>query len=53
MDYQYFLHAFLKCLQNNLEYLIQNTIHQAIQIYHSMLKLLFKLDGDVSSPVRY
>ena len=32
MVYRHFLHAFLKCIQNSLEYLIQNTIHQAIQI---------------------
>ena len=38
---QYFLHAFLKYIQNNVEYLIQNTIHLAIQIYHSMLVLIF------------
>ena len=40
-DYQYFLHAFLKCIQNNLEYLIQNMIHQVIQIYHYMLEEIF------------
>ena len=37
MDYQYFLHVFLKYTQNNLEYPILNMIHQAIQIHHSML----------------
>ena len=41
MNYQYFLHVILKCIQNNIEYLIRNTIHQAIQIYHSMLVLKF------------
>ena len=33
--------CFFKYTQNNPEYLIQNTIHQAIQIYHSMLVLIF------------
>ena len=32
MVYQYFLRDFLKCIQNNLEYLIQNTIHLVIEI---------------------
>ena len=31
----------LKYTQNNLEYLIQNSIHLVIQIYHSMLLLIF------------
>ena len=41
MDYKYFSHAFLKYYQNSLEYLIQNMIHQVIQVYHSMLELTF------------
>ena len=41
MAYQYFLHAFLKYTQNDIEYLIQNSIHQAIKTYHSMLELSF------------
>ena len=40
MDYQYFLHAFLKYTQNNLEYLVQNMIHQVIEIYYSTPVLL-------------
>ena len=40
MDYQYFLHAFLKYTENNLEYLIQNINHLVIQIYHSMLVMI-------------
>ena len=40
IDYQYFLHAFSKSTQNNLEYLIQIIIHWVVQIYHSMLKLM-------------
>ena len=43
MIYKYFLHAFLKCIQNNLEYLMQKMIHEVIQIYHSMLELIFKI----------
>ena len=43
-------HDFFKYIQNNIEYLIQNMIHQVIQILHSMsrfgtatyLSLLFK-----------
>ena len=30
-----------KYTQNNLEYLIENMIHQVIQIYHSKFKLIF------------
>ena len=41
MDYQCFIQGFLKYTQNDLEYLIQNMIHQAIQICHSMLELIF------------
>ena len=41
--YQYLLHAFLQSIQNNLECLIQNTIHLAIQIYHSMLVQIFQI----------
>ena len=41
MVYQYFLHDFLKYTENNLEYLIQNKTHQAIQTYNSMLELIF------------
>ena len=41
MVYQYLLHDFLKYTQNNLEYLIQNMIHQALQIYRSKLELIF------------
>ena len=33
--------CFLRYIQNNLEYLIQNMIHQIIQILHSMLELVF------------
>ena len=40
-DGLYFLHVFFKFVQNNLKYLIQNMIHQVIQIYHSMLKQIF------------
>ena len=36
-----FLRAFLKYIQNNLEYIIQNMIHQVIQILHSMSELRF------------
>ena len=36
-----FLHDFLKYTQNSLEYLIQNTIHQLVQIYHSMSAQIF------------
>ena len=43
MVYQYFLLAFLKYTQNNLEYLIQNMIHQAMQTYHSILELIFQM----------
>ena len=32
---------FLRDIQNNLEYLIQNMIHQVIQILHSMMELIF------------
>ena len=32
---------FFSCIQNNREYLIQNTVHQLIQIYHFTLKLVF------------
>ena len=35
------LHFFLKCTQNNLEYLVQNMICQVIEIYHSTLELIF------------
>ena len=35
------LHLFLKCTQNNLEYLVQNMICQVIEIYHSTLELIF------------
>ena len=42
MDYQYFLHAFLKYTQNSLEYLKQNMIHLEIQIYHTMLEMYLK-----------
>ena len=40
MVYQYFLHAFLKCIQNNVEYLIQNTIHQVTHVGADILNLL-------------
>ena len=43
MVYQYFLHAFLKYAQNNLEYLIQNMSHPVIQIYHSIMKMIFQI----------
>ena len=32
MNYSCFVHYFLKFIQKNLEYLIQNATHQAIQI---------------------
>ena len=41
MDYQYFFHAFSKYTPTNLEYLIQNSIHQVIQVYHSILEKKF------------
>ena len=41
MVYQYFLHAFLKYTENNLEYLTQNMSHPVIQNYCSMLVLVF------------
>ena len=40
MRYRYFFRAFLKYTQNSLKYLIQNMIHQVIQIYHSMLNVV-------------
>ena len=43
MDYQYSVHAFLKCIQNNIEYLRQNMIHQVIEIYHFMLEQIFQI----------
>ena len=41
-DYQYFLHAFLRYIPNNLEYLIENMIHQVIETLHFMPELAFK-----------
>ena len=38
MVYQYFHHAFLKCIQSNPEYLIQNMIYEKIKNYHSWLE---------------
>ena len=41
MDYQYFLHAFLKYTENSLEYLIHNMTHLVIQVNHSVFELTF------------
>ena len=43
MDYQDFLHAFLKYTQNNLEYLMLSVIYLVIQIYHSILEDILNL----------
>ena len=43
MGYQSFHYMFFKYAQNNLEYLIKNMAHLVIQIYHSMLELIFQI----------
>ena len=35
--------VFVRCTQDNLEYLTLNKNRQAIQIHHSMLDLLFEI----------
>ena len=59
MDYQYFLHVFLRYTQNNLEYLIENIIHVIINnrtrsvnmmlgvITVNKKKQLFRLQTDI------
>ena len=32
---------FLRCIQSNLEYLIQNMIHHVVQTLHPMSELIF------------
>ena len=41
MDYQSSHYDISKYTQNSLEYVMQNMAHQEIQIYKSMLELIF------------
>ena len=49
MVYQYFLHAFLKRIQNNLKYLIQNTTHRQFKFIIPSVYWYFKFIVIVSA----